>query len=133
MRVRGVAYIFPGVRTVEKVHGNHGSPKARASEGFGGIPPKKRSPFRAWKCQFPSFLGNSSINQNMTQRRVFSNLRRLYVNLLLTGGPMRDFHRVKLTGKGRDFSPLDGKIRTLVCQCLRSYVCEYVELYFQRG
>ena len=69
----------------------------------------------------------------MTKRRVFSNLRRLYVNLLLTGGPMRDLHRVKFIGKGRDFSPLDGKIRTLLCQCLRSYVCEYVELYFQEG
>ena len=51
----------------------------------------------------------------MRKRRVFSNLRRLYVNLLLT-----DLHRVKFTGKKRD-----GKIRNL----LRSYVCEYVELY----
>ena len=41
----------------------------------------------------------------MKKRRVFSNLRRLYV-------------------KGRD-----RKIRDL----LRSYVCEYVELYFQAG
>ena len=41
---------------------------------------------------------------------------------------MRDLHRVKFTGKGRD-----GKIRTLLCQCIRSYVCEYVELYFQGG
>ena len=46
----------------------------------------------------------------MTKRRVFSNLRRLYVNLLLTGSLMRDLHRVKFTGKGRDVSPLDGKI-----------------------
>ena len=61
----------------------------------------------------------------MTKRRVFSNLRRLYVNLLSTGGLMRDLHIVKFTGKGRDVSPLDGKIRTLLCQCLRSYVCEY--------
>ena len=58
----------------------------------------------------------------MRKRRVFSNLRRLYVNLLLTGGFMRDteLHRVKFTGKARD-----GKIRNL----LPSYVCEYVELY----
>ena len=41
---------------------------------------------------------------------------------------MRDLHRVKFTGKGRDTSPLNGKR-----QCLRSYVCEYVELYFQGG
>ena len=67
----------------------------------------------------------------MTERRAFSSLRRLYVNLLLTEGLMRDLHRVKFTGKGRDVSPFDGKIRTPLCQCLRSYVCEYVELYFQ--
>ena len=67
--------------------------------------------FRARKCHFPRFPGNSFINQNMTKRRVFSNLRRrLYVNLLLTGSLMRDLHRVKFTGKGRDVSPLDGKI-----------------------
>ena len=46
---------------------------------------------------------------------------------------MRDLHRVKFTDKGRDVSPLEGKIRTLLCQYLRSYVCEYVELYFQGG
>ena len=46
---------------------------------------------------------------------------------------MRDLHRVKFTGKGRDVSPLDGKIWTLLYQSLRSYVCEYVELYFQGG
>ena len=40
-----------------------------------------------------------------------SNLRRLYVNLLLTGDLMRDL----FTGKGRDVSPLDGKILTLLC------------------
>ena len=67
---------------------------------------------------FPAF----SINKNMTRRRVFSNLRRLYVNLLFTLGFMRDIHRVEFTGKGRD-----GKIRNL----LRSYVCEFIELYFQ--
>ena len=80
----------------------------------------------ARKCHFPRFPGNSFINQNMTKRRVFSNLRRFYVNLLLTGVLMRsrDLHRVKFTGKGRD-----RKIRYL----LRSYVCEYVELYFQGG
>ena len=46
---------------------------------------------------------------------------------------MRDLHRVKFTGKGRDVSPLDGNIWTLHYQSLRSYVCEYVELYFQGG
>ena len=46
----------------------------------------------------------------MTKRRVFSNLRRLYVNLLLTGSLTRDLHRVKFTGKGRDVSPLEGTI-----------------------
>ena len=46
---------------------------------------------------------------------------------------MRDLHRVKFIDKERDVSPLDGKIRALLCQYLRSYVCEYVELYFQEG
>ena len=62
----------------------------------------------------------------MTKRRVFSSLRRLYVNLLLTGGLMRDLHRVKFTGKGRDVYPFDGKIRTPLCQCLRSYVFMFI-------
>ena len=90
----------------------------RADEGSGDMPPPPPPPtptkkfllFRARKCHFPRFPGNSFINQNMTKRRVFSNLRRLYVNLLLTGSLMRDLHRVKFTGKGRDVSPLDGKI-----------------------
>ena len=112
--IRGVTCIFRGVRTVKNVPQ---APKARAAEGSGGH-------FRARKCHFQRFPGNSFINQNMKKRRVFSNLRRLYVNLLLTGGLMRDLHRVKLTGKGRD-----KKIRYL----LRSYVCEHVELYFQGG
>ena len=89
---RGVACIFRGVRTVENVRG---APKGRADEGSGDMPPtKKFLHFRARKCHFPRFPGNSFINQNMTKRRVFSNLRRLYVNLLLTGGLMRDLHRV---------------------------------------
>ena len=53
---------------------------------------------------FPSFTGNSFINRNIKKRRVFSKLRRLYVNLLLTGCLMRDLHRIKFTGKGRDVS-----------------------------
>ena len=54
----GVACIFRGVRTVENVHS---APKARATEGSGGL-------FRARKCHFPRFPGNSFINQNMTKR-----------------------------------------------------------------
>ena len=46
---------------------------------------------------------------------------------------MRDLHRVKFIGKGGDVSSLDEKIRTLLCQCPRSYVCEYLELYFPGG
>ena len=64
---RGVACIFRGVRTVENVHE---APKARAAEGSGGMPPTS---FRARKCHFPCFSGNSFINQNITKRRVFSN------------------------------------------------------------
>ena len=90
----------------------HGAPKARAAERSGGL-------FRAWKCHFPRFPGNSFVNKNMKKRRVFINIRRLYVNLLLTGGLIRDLHRVTFTGKGR--------------LLLRSYVCEHVELYFQGG
>ena len=61
------------VRTVENVHG---APKAQiGSEGSGGMPPsKKLLLFRARKCHFPRFPGNSFINQSMTKRRVFSNL-----------------------------------------------------------
>ena len=105
---RGVACIFRGVRTIKNVPR---VPKARAAEGSGGL-------FRARKCHFPRFPRNSFINKNMKKRRVFGNLHRLYVNLLLTEGLMRDLHRAKFTGKGQD-----RKIRYLLC----SYVCEHVE------
>ena len=85
---------------------------ARADEGSGDMPPpptltKKFLLFRARKCHFPRFPGNSFINQNMTKRRVFSNLRRLYANLLLTGSLMRDLHRVKFTAKGETSPQID--------------------------
>ena len=37
LKIRGVACIFRGVRTVENVHG---PPKARGAEGSGGLPKK---------------------------------------------------------------------------------------------